>query len=182
MHRVAVNGLMACWAVWGIVFFLRLRRMRGRQADVTAPAARWGMILQGLGYFLVWLPAGGERPALLSAAGLALGIFGVLTTWFALPALGKQWRVQAGLFPDHELVRSGPYRILRHPIYASMLAMFLANALTIARWEFALAGLVLFIPGIEIRVRTEDRLLESRFGNEFRAYRAATPAYLPFVR
>ncbi|MDQ6700168.1 MAG: isoprenylcysteine carboxylmethyltransferase family protein, partial [Acidobacteriota bacterium] len=103
-------------------------------------------------------------------------------SWAAVPALGKQWRIEAGLNADHQLVKSGPYGIVRHPIYASMLAMFLAAGLILTWWPVLLLAFVIFIVGIEIRVRTEDGLLRSRFHQEFEAWRKSVPAYIPFVR
>jgi len=49
-------------------------------------------------------------------------------------------------------------------------------------WYWAIASVALFVAGTEIRVRAEDGLLASRFGEEFRAYQSEVPAYVPFVR
>jgi protein-S-isoprenylcysteine O-methyltransferase Ste14 len=102
--------------------------------------------------------------------------------WTAVTHLGRQFRVQAGLYHDHALVRSGPYRIVRHPIYASLLGMLLCTILLMTDWRWAIVSLALYVAGTEIRVRTEDGLLASRFGDEFRTYQRSVPAYIPFVR
>jgi protein-S-isoprenylcysteine O-methyltransferase Ste14 len=52
----------------------------------------------------------------------------------------------------------------------------------VSRWPLFLAAVVLFLVGTEIRVRIEERLLQSRFGDTFREYARTTPAYLPLVR
>jgi len=134
-----------------------------------------------VGYFLVWLPGSESRPPAVSVAGVLLGCLAVVISWTSIRALGKQLRVQAGLYSDHELIRSGPYAIVRHPIYAGMLAMYLATALVQSAWPLALIGFAIFILGTEIRVRIEDGLLASRFGTQFAEYKASTPAYIPFV-
>src|SRR5208283_2939541 len=103
--------------------------------------------------------------------GMAIAIPPVLMAWNAVVHLGKQFRIHAGLYEDHELVRTGPYAIVRHPIYASLLAMLLCTLLILTPWEWVALPLALFIVGTEIRVRSEDALLESRFGDEFRNYR-----------
>ncbi len=72
--------------------------------------------------------------------------------------------------------------MVRHPIYASLLAMLLCTALLLTPWVWAVVSVAVFIAGTEIRVHTEDRLLESRFGDAFRDYRRRVPAYVPFVR
>ena len=138
--------------------------------------------MQVFAYAFASAGAWGTRPAALLAASLVLAALAVWSAWAAVRHLGKQLRVHAGLYSDHELIRTGPYRIVRHPIYGSMLAMYLATAGILSIWPLALAGLVMFIAGTEIRVRIEDGLLASRFGEQFAAYRAAVPAYVPFVR
>ena len=80
------------------------------------------------------------------------------------------------------MIRTGPYRLVRHPIYASLLGMLLATAAVVARWEAALAAALVYVAGTEIRVRAEDRLLARRFGPSFEEYRRTVPAYIPFVR
>ena len=72
--------------------------------------------------------------------------------------------------------------MVRHPIYASLLAILLGTLLVLTPWPWILVSLALFLAGTEIRVRAEDGLLASRFGEEFHRYRSRFPAYLPFVR
>jgi protein-S-isoprenylcysteine O-methyltransferase Ste14 len=80
------------------------------------------------------------------------------------------------------LVQSGPYASVRHPIYSSLLAILLCTLFLLTPWKWALVSLLLFVTGTEIRVRTEDRLLASRFGPAFEEYRRKVPAYIPLVR
>jgi protein-S-isoprenylcysteine O-methyltransferase Ste14 len=102
--------------------------------------------------------------------------------WHAVRHLGRQFRVHAGLYHDHLLVRTGPYAIVRHPIYASLFGMLVCSMLILTPWQWTLLPLVLYIAGTEIRVRSEDALLASRFGAEFHAYRRAVQAYIPYLR
>jgi protein-S-isoprenylcysteine O-methyltransferase Ste14 len=90
--------------------------------------------------------------------------------------------VPPALIADHELIRRGPYSLVRHPVYLSFFGMTLAGALAATSWRVTAVCLVLFVAGTEIRVAAEERLLAERFGAEFARYRAAVPAYLPFLR
>jgi len=72
--------------------------------------------------------------------------------------------------------------VVRHPIYASMLSMLIATGLTIASWPLFAVGVAIFVIGTEIRVRIEDGLLRSRFGDQFRDYQGSVAAYVPWVR
>ena len=105
-----------------------------------------------------------------------------MAAWTSVAHLGRQFRVYAGLYHDHALVKTGPYAIVRHPIYASLFAMLLATLLFLAPWQWMIVPIAVYILGTEIRVRCEDGLLRSRFGEEFERYRKAVPAYIPFVR
>jgi protein-S-isoprenylcysteine O-methyltransferase Ste14 len=96
-------------------------------------------------------------------------------------ALAGQLRIDAALGPDHKLVRSGPYALVRNPIYTSMLLVLSAVAVIIAGWKLSVIALLLFIIGTEIRVHIEERLLASHFGQEFEVYKRSVPAYTPFV-
>jgi protein-S-isoprenylcysteine O-methyltransferase Ste14 len=177
--------LVALWVAWLLPFFILSRKQRG-EAVQKDTRARWGIVIESLGYAVVFM----HRPQTWTAPlawwrvvpGVGIGLLGIWLSWTALAHLGRQWRVDAGLNADHELVRGGPYRLVRHPIYASMFCMWLAAAALIGTFPRVPVGLVLFIVGTEIRVRTEDSLLASRFGEQFRAWQRTVPAYIPFVR
>jgi protein-S-isoprenylcysteine O-methyltransferase Ste14 len=94
-------------------------------------------------------------------------------------ALGRHWRIDAGLSKDHELVRSGPYRFVRDPIYKSML---LGTGFLITPLLVLLLSVLLFTIGTEIRVRIEDSLLASNFGEQFQEYKHSVHAYIPFLK
>jgi protein-S-isoprenylcysteine O-methyltransferase Ste14 len=146
--------------------------------------ARWGMLLQVAGYSLLWQTRFWEHSPDAAMTSLAALFFALasLLSWTGMRALGRHWRVDAALSADHQLVRSGPYAFIRHPIYTSMLSMILGTGFLITPRPWMLAALALFIAGTEIRVRVEDALLESRFTGEFREYWRTVKAYIPFLR
>jgi protein-S-isoprenylcysteine O-methyltransferase Ste14 len=145
---------------------------------------RWGLLLEAAGYVILWQGPFWSRP--LPSWRLALSVLFLalasLLSWTSTRALGRYLRFGAAVDEDHQLIRSGPYRVVRHPIYASMLCMFLGMGFMVAPPLHFFAGLIFFIAGTEIRVRVEDRLLADRFGEEFREYRRSTPAYIPLLR
>jgi len=106
----------------------------------------------------------------------------VVLAWSAARELGKQWRFEAALSADHELIRVGPYRFIRHPIYTSMFGMLMATGAAYTWWPMWIAGTMFFVIGTEIRVRAEDRLLADRFQQKFKSYREQVHAYIPFIR
>lgn len=176
--------LALCWVVWCAVPIFRAPHNQKRPSITARGATLLGLSFEVLGYVLAVCmrqPAAAVGWPRLVVTALAAP-FGVLTMWTAVAHLGRQFRINAGLYADHELVSSGPYGVVRHPIYASMLLMLIATAALLTRWEWAVAAVVLFLIGTEIRVRTEDRLLASRFGDRFAAYRRQVAGYIPLVR
>jgi protein-S-isoprenylcysteine O-methyltransferase Ste14 len=109
-------------------------------------------------------------------------VLACMLSWTSTRALGRFLRFEAAVSADHQLIRTGPYRLLRHPIYASMLCIVLALVAVSTVPVVSALALLVFLGGTEIRVRTEDKLLAASFGGEFDAYRRSTRAYIPFVR
>jgi protein-S-isoprenylcysteine O-methyltransferase Ste14 len=174
--------LMTAWVAWAMPFFLIKRR--GGPPQTLDRRARWGIGIQAVAYMLVWQPTFWTRawaPWRLPVA-VAFLTLGPLLSWTSARTLGRQWRFDAGLNADHQLIRSGAYRYVRHPIYTSMFCMLIGTGFLTTRLPFLLVSVALFLIGIEIRIRIEDALLATRFGDEFRDYQRQVPAYLPLVR
>lgn len=152
-------------------------------AKIVNRRSRWGVLLQFAAYTLLWQGHFWERslPGWRTALSVALFAIAAALSWTSSHALRGQLRIVAGLGADHKLVRSGPYSLVRHPIYTSMLVVICATAVMITPWQLFLGSLILFVAGTEIRVRTEEKLLASQFGDEFQDYKRAAPAYIPFL-
>lgn len=94
-------------------------------------------------------------------------------------ALGKNWSLVARTRSDHELVRNGPYALVRHPIYLGMFLFLLALALASGHWLQLLIAVPIFLAGTAIQIRSEDDLFQKTFGATFEDYRRSTPALVP---
>jgi protein-S-isoprenylcysteine O-methyltransferase Ste14 len=145
--------------------------------------SRWGLLLQFVAFALLWQGHFWERPLPAWRAVVSVVLFSLaaVLSWTSSRALAGQLRVDAALGVDHKLVQSGPYALVRNPIYTSMLLVLCGTAVVIAEWKLSAIALLLFIVGTEIRVRLEERLLASHFGEEFEAYKRSIPAYIPFL-
>jgi protein-S-isoprenylcysteine O-methyltransferase Ste14 len=177
--------ILTLWLAWSYSYFFRAPKVQKRESITVVWPSRIGILLEVAGIFIVWWfrAADGPRnsPWALMAA-LILGLIGVVLMWTAVTHLDRQFRLHAGLYHDHELVRTGPYAIVRHPIYASLLALTLSTGVLISQWPWLLVGVAIFLAGTEIRVYIEEKLLAARFGKEFAEYKSRVPAYLPLVR
>ncbi|HEV2494019.1 MAG TPA: isoprenylcysteine carboxylmethyltransferase family protein [Terriglobia bacterium] len=183
MSAYARAILVAGWLIWATPFFV-VKRNTGHAVKLDR-RARWGVVLIAVAYTLLgqgsfWMRAPG--PWRIAVSVLLFVVADVLS-WTGMRALGRQWRIDAALSADHELVQSGPYRVVRHPIYASMFCVLLGTGLVLVTpLPLLLPSILLFAIGTEIRVRVEDRLLASRFGDQFLDYQRRVSAYIPFLR
>jgi len=170
------------WLIWVTPFVLQKRNTE--PAKKLDRRARWGVLLVAVSYALLWQgPFWKSSPAPLRVAlSITFLALAGLLSWTGVRALGRQWRIDAGINSDHQLVMSGPYRFVRHPIYTSMLCVLCGIGFMIAPWPLLLVSILIFIAGTEIRVRIEDTLLAATFGDCFRDYRKRVPAYIPFLK
>jgi protein-S-isoprenylcysteine O-methyltransferase Ste14 len=146
--------------------------------------ARWGVLLVAVSYSILWQNSFWARqlPAWRLVLSVCFLLTAIVLSWTGARSLGRQWRVDAGLNEDHELIVSGPYRVVRHPIYTSMLCLLLGTGFMVTPLWLLLPAVIVFVAGTEIRIRIEDQLLCARFPEKFREYERSVPAYIPFLR
>jgi protein-S-isoprenylcysteine O-methyltransferase Ste14 len=171
--------------MWWYPFLFRAPHVQKRASITLATPTRIGLLLETSAIcmaFVFRLPLTEPLALWRIVPALTLQPIAVALAWGAVRHLGRQFRINAGLYHDHELVHTGPYAIVRHPIYASLFAMLLSCLLLLTPLPWAALSVAIYILGTEIRVRTEDGLLASRFGEQFDEYRRSVPAYLPGIR
>jgi len=103
----------------------------------------------------------------------------LLAVW-ARRQLGRNWSGEVTLKVDHELVRSGPYRRIRHPIYTGAIGMYVGPALVSGRLQGTLA-LVLIAIAYTRKIRMEERVLRDEFGSAYDEYRRESWAVIPWI-
>jgi len=181
--------------VWALQFALRIhyqRKVRG-VGDYTRVHARrelWMFRLFALGHFVVpfycatpWLDFAqvplppGARWLGGTVAALGLGLFG-----WAHAALGRNWTAVPALAPSHELVTCGPYRRIRHPMYAAFYLLGLGYLLASANWLVGAAYLGTLSVMYAVRVGTEERMMLDRFGESYRQHLQQTGRLWPKFR
>jgi protein-S-isoprenylcysteine O-methyltransferase Ste14 len=96
-------------------------------------------------------------------------------------ALGRNWSITLEIRHEHELVCTGPYAFVRHPMYTSFLLVALAQALLLSNWVVGLAGLMGFAILFVLRVRQEERMMLAKFGLPYRAYMERTKRIIPYL-
>jgi protein-S-isoprenylcysteine O-methyltransferase Ste14 len=112
-------------------------------------------------------------------AGLTLA--GLVFTWYARIHLGRLWSGAITLKEGHRIVDTGPYALVRHPIYTGLIFALLASSVAQAR-ATALAGAALLTFGFWLKARAEEHFLMAELGEDaYRAYRRRVPMLVPFL-
>ena len=121
------------------------------------------------------------HPMWIEMIGVVLSIAAVAFAIWARLALGKNWSgAVITLKKDHQLITSGPYRFVRHPIYTGYFLATLGTALTIGTVASYLATLMILI-GFLIRMNKEEKLMTMQFPTEYPAYKKRSKKLIPFV-
>ena len=120
------------------------------------------------------------RPALawLGTAVFVLALFGFYRTH---RDLGRCWSVTLEIRETHQLITTGVYRHVRHPMYAAFFLWAIAQALLLPNWIAGPAGLLGFGTLFGLRLRHEERMMEATFGDSYRTYAARTWRVVPGV-
>ncbi len=191
LSTVGKLGVLAGWLGFAAGVWLR-RRAPASSERARDRASLVGILIQAAGFGMVWgirrphgtpiLPLSPVTWVLLTVLAIALALGSAWLGAEAIRTLGKQWSLQARITQDHDLITSGPYRIVRHPIYTAMLGLLVATGLVFSRPIGLAAGLLTFVAGTALRVRVEERLLRSTFGETYDAYARQVPAVLPRFR
>ncbi len=111
---------------------------------------------------------------------VALAVAGFLFCWWARLHLGRLWSGSVTRKEGHRIVDTGPYRLVRHPIYTGLILAAGATALDKGT-VLALAGLLLIVLGFTVKARLEEQFLKTELGAEtYDAYAARTPMLIPY--
>ncbi|MEO7223107.1 MAG: isoprenylcysteine carboxylmethyltransferase family protein [Devosia sp.] len=122
-----------------------------------------------------WMPFDTREQILLVVAIAGLGI-----TWWARIHLGTLWSGTVTRKAQHKIIKTGPYAIVRHPIYAGVSLALIATVLLRPGW-LGLAGAALIIASFVIKYRLEERFLMHDLGPEYAAYRKKVAALVPYL-
>ena len=112
--------------------------------------------------------------------GVAIIVAGFTFTIWARRVLGRNWSGTVTIKAGHELIQTGPYRWVRHPIYTGLLLAFAGTAVAVAEWR-GLLSCALALVAFVIKLRIEERWMTEVFGPAYDQYRQRVRGLIPFV-
>ena len=186
---MVLHTLHWLWAIWAGIWLLA---SRWSAPTLERETLRAHLFVHGL-MAVAWVLLLGmlHRPSWLAATlsplasfgpplGLGLTVLGLAFSVWARAHLGRLWSVAATFKVDHVLVQTGPYGMVRHPIYTGLLTAVLGTSLAHATASAAL-GFTLFLVACLLKVRHEEHLLMRHFAERYDVYRREVRALIPFV-
>ncbi|HEY1507169.1 MAG TPA: isoprenylcysteine carboxylmethyltransferase family protein [Stellaceae bacterium] len=180
--------LAAMWVGWLVYWAIAARGAKAMQWREPLSANWLHYTLAWLGTIVLVVPR--ATPAILagrflppSPIGAGLGVFltalGLGIAIAARITLAGNWSAAVEIKEDHALIRRGPYRYVRHPIYSGILLALLGSAIALDRWR-ALLGLVLIFGALLLKARHEEKELR-RVLPGYDAYASKTAVLIPFL-
>jgi protein-S-isoprenylcysteine O-methyltransferase Ste14 len=185
----AVGCIGVAWLAWGALWVAlaggakkvaRRESRRGQLLHLLPSALALGLMVLPVEFVPPLHAAVVPRAAWMAPAGAVIVVAGLLFTVWARLGLGRNWSGLVTVQQSHALVRTGAYRVVRHPIYSGLLLAFIGNVVAIDAWRGVLAiGLVLW--AVHRRVHQEEAFMVETFGADYETYRGETAAIIPFI-
>ena len=186
LFRQLIGALWLAWLLYWVVSALRSKPTARRESPGSRLASVIPMVIGGL--LIGWHHASwgwlGTRlwPRSLTAAwiGVAVLTAGLLFAVWARVHLGRNWSGVVTVKEGHELIRSGPYAYVRHPIYTGLIAAVLGTAIASGTLRAAV-GFVVISASLVMKLRREELFMRQTFPGEYERYSAQVPALIPFT-
>lgn len=183
-----LNFVIVSFVVFCAIFVFMVRRSRDKNKKAD-PLSIIAIFIQALAFAIAWtiarkpftpfLPIDWRAQYLVSVIIVLLVLASLIFVTAAVRTLGKQWSLQARVLEHHELIRRGPYRIVRHPIYTGMFGMLITSSLARGHWVGLIIASIVYYLGTVMRVRSEEKLLREQFGSQYEEYAREVPALIP---
>ena len=185
--RQAIHFAEEAWTIWAVwwlamAFFSKSTKRResaAQRVEHLVPALLGFALVFREGFAGAWLarPIVAANPVLLGLC-VMVTILGLLFAVWARLILGSNWSGTVTIKTNHQLIRRGPYRWIRHPIYTGMLAALLATAV-IQGLLSGMIGFAFVLLALYRKARREESFLSQEFGDGFLEHRQHTGMFLP---
>ena len=171
------------------VYWIAISRSVNKTASSESALFRASHLIPlALGFILTFMPhlIGLNRHyyiednSFIEISGTVLTLIGLLFAVWGRRHLGKYWSGIITLKEGHMLIRTGPYRLVRHPLYTGFLGGALGSAVTAHTYEAAFGFWLILIAYI-VKIHREERLLTQKFGDEYLSFKREVKTLIPFI-
>ena len=182
---VVISAIQWYYLISEIILNVRTTRGKDRVADKGTIRLVWALVT--VCFIFAWLPVILDYGRLLvlgdwlTWAGVAIMISGIIFRRYAIAVLGKFFTATVQIQKEHELIKAGPYRCIRHPSYLGILIIALGLGIALANWISLLLCIVLPVIGVMQRIKVEEKELEQHFGKQYLDYRKSTWCVVPYI-
>ena len=121
-----------------------------------------------------------EHTNFVGTIGLTFCLLGAVVACWSRYKLGRNWSLSVQKKENHELIQSGFYKIVRHPIYTGFLLLFIGNTIIVGDYRGIISVLIVFM-SFWFKLTKEEKLLTENFGNQYIEYRKRTKALIPYI-
>ena len=175
------------WIVFVIYWIIGATRTRATREKESFASRYVILAIEVVGFVLLFNSSAGigflgtrfmPRTWTSSIAGVVLTWAGIALAIWARHHLAEYWSARVTIKEDHQLIRSGPYSHLRHPIYSGLVLATIGSALVIDQWRCVL-GILLVLTGYCLKAKKEEAMLGQQFGQAFREHQKHTGFLLP---
>jgi len=181
-HEIIGTSWLAFFVVWAVLAIVYGGNSHQRNYSSRAIGIRLLLfvgIVIGVRYSgHIPMPQLGAPPTLAGATGVVLCIAGLLFATWARVVLGRNWGMPMTVHDNPQLITSGPYHYVRHPIYTGLIAMWIGTALDFP--PSAIPGACIIAYTVFSAVR-EERNMEQRFPAAYPEYKQRSKMLLPFL-
>jgi protein-S-isoprenylcysteine O-methyltransferase Ste14 len=184
-HRAYWFAAAAGWVILSLYWEFAAANAAEAKKEESTPSRGVHVFLTSLAQLMVLAPITGlgrymPVHALVMGAGLIIEAAGVSLALWARVHLGRNWSGRIAVKVEHELIRTGPYRYLRHPIYSGLLAMYIGPTLVTGEW-LAVVGVAVVLIAYWRKIRLEEATLDVAFGADYESYRRTSWALIPGI-
>jgi protein-S-isoprenylcysteine O-methyltransferase Ste14 len=184
-HRTLYYACLGCWVIFSLYWEVAAKNSAPAKSSEAKTSRGVHVFLTNAALILIAVPIHGfgrvwPASPLVMAVGLAIEIAGLSLAIWARRHLGRNWSGEITIKQEHQLIRTGPYQHLRHPIYTGLLMMYVGLAVGTGEW-LAMVGLAVAVLAYWRKTRMEEATLGTAFGAEYDTYRANSWAIVPGI-
>ena len=184
LHYKLLLLLLACIAIFATQPSLDVKEAQSNKATdqnsffvifilslvgITAPIIEWAYFKENVNGISGLIP------------GFLLLSFGIALRFWAIRTLGRFFTLSVQITAGHSLVRTGPYKLIRHPSYLGAFLAFVGSAVVLEAWIGLLIAIIAMLIAYGARIRSEEHVLVQTFGVQYEEYRMETKRMIPFV-